>query len=168
MDPRKVINALTKFVGTFGGISICMMFILMSIDVTARYIFNASLSWVYELSEYLMVACIYLGLAYTDTVGGHIRIDFLLLRFPSKLRTIIELINHLFMFGFMVILTRQAWILFEESWRLGRANMGAAQTPVAPSQLIMFIGCLLFSVHLLMRIVEIISRQQYRREMESG
>ena len=166
MNPGKLIDGVTKTIGTFGGFSIAMMFVLTSVDVTCRYVFNAPLLWVYEVTEYFMVVCVYLGLAHTDTVGGHIRIDFLLNRFRSKTRKIIELVNHLLMFGFMVLLTRQAWVLFIDSVRLGRLNMGAAHTPVAPSQLAFFIGCLVFAIHLLKKIVGLISHPANKPETE--
>lgn len=164
MDPRRVINFLPKFLGYFGGLSIFLIMVLTSFDVFFRYILNVPIVWVFEVSEYLMVACIFLGLAYTDTVGGHVSIDFIVPYFPSKIRIILNLFNQFFMFVFMVLFTWQGWVQFEDSWRLGRRSMGITQTPVAPSQFILFIGSFVFCLYLLNKIWHIIPQLSNKSE----
>ena len=159
MKPRRIIEITINIFGILGGFSVIVMFLLTSIDVICRYLFNMPLLWAYEITEYLMVTCIYLGLAYTDKIGGHIRIDFLLSRFSYKMQKIIEVVNHLFMIAFMTLLTRQSWIIFTDTIRLGKRHMGAAHTPMAPSHFIFFIGSFIFSIHLLMKTVDIIIRR---------
>jgi len=164
MDLKRLDGLMTKWVGVVGGFSTVIMFSFMSVDVIARYFLNASIAWLYEVTEYLMVILIYLGLAYCDTVDGHISIDFILVSLPNRIKKIIQIINHVLMLVFMVLLTRQAWVLFEESWRLHRGNIGAAHTPVAPSQFFMLVGCFVFALHLLVKLIGIVRGEKVNCE----
>jgi TRAP-type C4-dicarboxylate transport system permease small subunit len=152
----KVLNALPKYLGNLSGVSIFLIMVLTSVDVVLRYFFNSPLIWVLEWTEYLMVVIVYFGLAYTYTVGGHIGIDILLPYFPQTIRHILNLFNHVLMFALVVLMTWQGWVLFEDSWRLGRRHMGAGHTPEFPADLALFIGCAVFSLLLLTRIISII------------
>jgi TRAP-type C4-dicarboxylate transport system permease small subunit len=59
------------------GILILLLVAFTVIDVFFRYVFNAPLKSVYEFTEFLMAAVVFLGIAYTGWVGGHIAVDVL-------------------------------------------------------------------------------------------
>jgi len=153
---KKIINALPEFVGHLGGFSIGAIMVLTSIDVFLRYLFNSPIIWAFEVTEYLMVACVWLGLAYTDTLGGHIGIDFILPYFPPKVQKSFLLLGSVLMLFLMVIFTWQGWVQFEDSLRLNRRSMGVTQTPVAPSQFLLFIGGIVFCIQLINKITNLI------------
>ena len=54
-------------------IMVLMMFTVA--DVFLRNAFNAPLRSVYEFTEFTMAAIVFLGIAYTGWVGGHIAVD---------------------------------------------------------------------------------------------
>jgi TRAP-type transport system small permease protein len=79
------------------------------IDVAGRYLFSAPLKATYSISEVMIVFFVYMGLTYTETKGGNIRIDFLINRFPRKLQDSLEI---LFLIGGLVIIALIIWQTF--------------------------------------------------------
>jgi TRAP-type C4-dicarboxylate transport system permease small subunit len=57
------------------GVLILLLVAFTVIDVFLRYVFNTPLKSVYEFTEFIMAAIVFLGIAYTGWVGGHIAVD---------------------------------------------------------------------------------------------
>jgi len=57
------------------GILILVLMMFTVADVFLRYVFNAPFKSVYEFTEFVMAAIVFLGMAYTGWVGGHISVD---------------------------------------------------------------------------------------------
>jgi TRAP-type C4-dicarboxylate transport system permease small subunit len=70
-------------IGLFG------MMIVVVIDVIGRYAFKHPLMGAYELVGYLMAIAGPWAIAYSQVQKGHIRVDFLLKRFPHKGQAVI-------------------------------------------------------------------------------
>jgi TRAP-type transport system small permease protein len=60
-----------------GGVLLLALMVFTVADVFLRYVFNAPLKSVYEFTEFVMAAVVFLGIAYTGWVGGHIAVDML-------------------------------------------------------------------------------------------
>lgn len=60
-----------------GGVILLILMGFTVADVILRYLFNAPLKSVYEFTEFVMAAIVFLGIAYTGWVGGHIAVDML-------------------------------------------------------------------------------------------
>jgi len=67
-------------------------------EVFARYLLSQPTIWSYEVSYMLMAAVFLLGAAYTLAEEGHIRIDFLYLKFPLRRKVIVDLFGFIFVF----------------------------------------------------------------------
>jgi TRAP-type C4-dicarboxylate transport system permease small subunit len=57
------------------GVILLVLMLFTVADVFMRYVFNAPLKSVYEFTEFTMAAIVFLGIAYTGWVGGHIAVD---------------------------------------------------------------------------------------------
>jgi TRAP-type C4-dicarboxylate transport system permease small subunit len=68
-------DRLLRLLAILSGAIILLLMVFTVIDVFLRYIFNAPLKSVYEFTEFVMAAIVFLGLAYTGWVGGHISVD---------------------------------------------------------------------------------------------
>jgi TRAP-type C4-dicarboxylate transport system permease small subunit len=60
-----------------GGLIVLLLMAFTVVDVFLRYFFNAPLKSVYEFTEFTMAAIVFLGIAYTGWLGGHIAVDML-------------------------------------------------------------------------------------------
>lgn len=70
---------------------VLLLVISICYDVFARYLFNAPTIWSYSLSYMLGAVFSALGLAYVYSIGGNVRVDVLYIRFPPKLKLILDL-----------------------------------------------------------------------------
>lgn len=83
----------SKISRSFYKISCLLLFIMpfpVFFDVLARYLFSKSIPGAIEIESYLLLIIVFLSLAYTQFHEGHIRIDFLISKFPEWARNIID------------------------------------------------------------------------------
>src|SRR5262245_35474029 len=79
--------------GYVAGAGLLGMTVGVSLDVSVRYLLGAGTKYATEISGYIVVAIVFLGLAYTQQTKGHIQIDFLIKRLPTRLQRWVRLFN---------------------------------------------------------------------------
>jgi len=67
--------ALETALNVFGASTIIALMFLVTCDVGGRYLFNHPLPGQMEITEMLMVMAVFSGMAYTQRVHGHVRMD---------------------------------------------------------------------------------------------
>lgn len=70
-----VFERFLRLLAYVGGLILLILMGFTVADVCLRYFFNAPLKSVYEFTEFVMAAVVFLGIAYTGWVGGHIAVD---------------------------------------------------------------------------------------------
>lgn len=95
---RRINRYLNRIANIISAIVIFIMMFYITADVLGRDIFSRPIPGTYEVSEMLMVLVVFLGLAYTQAMGGHIRTEVLLRFFPPRGRLIVEIISNLAFF----------------------------------------------------------------------
>jgi len=68
-------DRLLRLLALVSGVLILVLMAFTVLDVFLRYVFNAPFKSVYEFTEFVMAAIVFLGMAYTGWVGGHISVD---------------------------------------------------------------------------------------------
>jgi TRAP-type C4-dicarboxylate transport system permease small subunit len=64
-----------RYLALAAGVLLLILTVFTVVDVFLRYVFNAPLRSVYEVTEFLMAAIVFLAVAYTGWVGAHISVD---------------------------------------------------------------------------------------------
>jgi C4-dicarboxylate transporter, DctQ subunit len=82
------INQSIAVIGISGGVAIAF------VNVVARYVFDASLTWATELTVFLFLWSAFFGAAYCFKKDAHIAIDIVLAAVPSRLAKVMLLISH--------------------------------------------------------------------------
>ncbi|WP_422180285.1 TRAP transporter small permease [Aestuariivita sp.] len=85
------------------------------IDVVGRYIFNAPLSGASEMTEFLLLGIIFIGLPAITLDDGHITIDLVTSQLPQMATSILAFFARLLSAVFFAIL---GWQLLEHAERL--------------------------------------------------
>jgi TRAP-type C4-dicarboxylate transport system permease small subunit len=86
-------------------IFLIMMVIVMGIQVIARYVFSASLSWSEELTRYLFVCSGFLSASYCIKHNLSIKITQLIELLPEKIMNLFKLISYMIQMAFFIYLT---------------------------------------------------------------
>jgi TRAP-type C4-dicarboxylate transport system permease small subunit len=66
-----------------------VIILLICIDVGMRYFFNEPQVWAAEVCEYLMFAIAFMGAPWLLKQGGHVNVDIVVDRVPSKTRRLL-------------------------------------------------------------------------------
>lgn len=91
-----------------GYISMAFLFIMpwpVFYDVMARFFFKGSLPGCIEIESYTLLIIVFFGLAFVQSRGGHIRIDFILSRLPKWIQNILECFHNLICFLFFGLMS---------------------------------------------------------------
>lgn len=102
---RRLIHGVNVAIAILAGAGIIVFTLMTTIEVVRRYLFNAPSSWAFEVSEYLLVFCAFLGMAYTLQLGAHVRVDIVYRRYPKRRRLIADSISAVFILIFWCIVT---------------------------------------------------------------
>jgi TRAP-type C4-dicarboxylate transport system permease small subunit len=133
-----------------------MMF-LTAMDVLLRYFFNRPISGAMELTEYMMVILVSLGLAYCGFVKGHVSVEVLTSRFSPKVQSILNCITYFLSFVFFLLVTWQSIKYIRLTFK---SNLVSAvlHIPTFPFIAVLALGSLVFSLVLLADFLDYLSK----------
>ena len=134
-----------------GGLAFVMMFALVR-EVGGRYFFNSPTDWAIDINAFLFVVMVYLGSAYTTTVDGHVRADFIYGQFKGKTLAIVDIIISAICIAYAVVLIWQGGSMAWESFRSAEVSSGGIRVPLFPFQILIPIGSFLVFLCFLSKI----------------
>ena len=141
--PQRISRIFAWFAGA------CILFgcgALISVDVVTRFVFKRGMIESFEISGYMLAACIGLGLAFTVTSKSNIRVDILLDAFPYRLRAACDLLAAIALAVIAVALVWFTWKTLAQSWSMNAKSTSVMQTPMVLPQGLWWIGLLWFAL----------------------
>ncbi len=147
-------KAVRKFTNILCYIAVAMLAVLMLLgasDVIGRYFFNKPIKGTLEISEILLAGIVLFGLAYTSSVGGHVRVDTFVLLFSPRLQAIVGCIVSFLSLIIFFLIGWQGAELALQSWERHR-SIDVFFIPIAPFQLFVSIGALAVCLELIVQI----------------
>ena len=166
----RLTEVITGIMYALGAISICVLFLLMFGDVSGRFLFNSPIRGTAEVSEYLLVAIAFLSLGYAQLKGAHISVETLVVHFPEKLRTALDIFFTLLAIVFFTIMTMQiaerAYLDWESNILLSRTTV---RLPVWWPSFVAALGCALLVISLGVQVLRNVLKLTglYRTSVES-
>ncbi len=137
---------------------VCVMMLLVVTQIMARAL-RTALPGIVESLELLVVAVVFLGLAYTQSVNGHIRIDVISNQLPVKWRKVLEGLLLALALGTFGIMTYVSGEAAYEAWVFGDYREGLIEYPLWPSKILIPIGVGLLSLRLLVQLIALFPRR---------
>lgn len=148
-----LIRHLVYTLGIASGITLMLIMGLICSEVFCRYALNRPILGTVEISEHMLVFIVFAGLAYTQSVGGHIKIEVVTRHLPPRAQhilRIIALVIALLIFATIAWRTGQAaW----ESWQIKEVRWGALPLPTWPVKFAVPVGSLLLCLQLIIDLV---------------
>ena len=111
-----------------------------TLDVVLRYVFNAPLPEMFQLTEFMMVGVVYLAVAYVQQLKDHIKIETATDWLPQKAQNILDIFGYGVGFCIFAVITWQTGRLAWEAWDTQDYTMGVVQFPLWPAKTILPIG----------------------------
>jgi TRAP-type mannitol/chloroaromatic compound transport system permease small subunit len=143
----RIIDSISEYMGRVMRWVCLILVLVLTYEVTARYVFNAPTIWAHETSRMLGATIASLGWAYVHRHHGHVRVDAIYAHLSQKGRTIVDIVcTLLFLLPLIIILAYTAaerfWFSFSMSERLLETYW---YPPAAPIRLVVFIGLCIFA-----------------------
>ena len=130
-----------RAIGLIGGIVIIILMLLTVFIVVMRYVVKNPQAWAFDISVFLQVGVVFLGVAYALLEGAHIRIDTILVRLSKRTNLVMDIIA---MFMILIFSGFLVWSGTKEAldnW--GGISNSTAMLPIFPSYAVIPIGAFL-------------------------
>ncbi|MFK5983845.1 MAG: TRAP transporter small permease [Pseudomonadota bacterium] len=147
----RLLFKLESLLNLLGGIVIFLLVFLATANVLGRWIFNLPISGYIDWVEQSMAFMAFLGIAYTQRLGGHIRMDMLIGRLHGIRLWIVECISALIMLFITLILVYGSYLHFMRAYSIGDSSLDI-DLPIWPAKLVVTIALSILALRLLLQI----------------
>jgi len=149
---------LEMFMCLLSGIAIFSLMVLAVVSVGGRNTIGQPLPGYVDFIEQVLPMIAFLGIAYTQREGGHIRMDILVGKLKGRPLWLAEIITTFFMLLLMLILIWGAWKFFDRSFDFTRPLWSSDSSldlniPLWPTKLIVPIAFSVLALRLLWQMV---------------
>ena len=153
----KVAQPLCAAVHRVGLASLFTMMVLTVGDVAGRYFFTKPILGTFELTEFMLAVLVFCSLGYTQVCKGHIRIDVVASRLPSRAQAVIDALIYLGSLGLFSLVIWQSTANAIRLWR-GHNVSGILGVPIYPFLIVVAVGSFLFCLALVIDFLNSLSK----------
>jgi C4-dicarboxylate transporter DctQ subunit len=121
-------------------------------QVLGRQLFNAPISGYIDFVELSMATFAFLGVAYCQRLGGHVRMEMTIKAVKGRARWLLEALGTLVALFVVAVLAWYGYEHFLRAWQLGDSTIDA-ELPVWPSKLVVPIAFALLWLRLLVQLI---------------
>jgi len=154
---RRFEGVLSKIEDYLNLASVFIIMFLMffaTTEIIGRYIFNSPVPGHVEIVELIMVGIVFFGIAYTQRVDGHVRMELFVTRvLKGRSYHIAEALTNilsLFVYVFILVYTFKATLF---AYQIGD-NTSYLYWPTWPSKLAVPLGCLFLCIRFAVEIIQ--------------
>jgi len=132
-------------------VTMAAMVLIIFLQIIMRYVFNNSLTWSEEITRYIFLWQIWVGVSFAVKSSKHIRVDIIKDFLSAKGKVIIEMVATVIWLAFGVFLFYRAGIVTSKVYTSGQLAP-ATQIPMWIPYLSVFVGSGLMIFRLLQKI----------------
>lgn len=134
-----------------GGIVIFLLVFLATANVLGRWIFSLPISGYIDWVEQAMAFFAFLGIAYTQRQGGHIRMDMLVANIHGRTLWFTELVSTLLMLMVTLVLIYGSYLHFLRAFQIGDSSLDI-NLPTWPAKLVVPVALSVLAIRLMLQI----------------
>ncbi|WP_412506966.1 TRAP transporter small permease subunit [Roseovarius sp. SYSU LYC5161] len=139
------------------GLAVFSLMVLAVVSVGGRNFFNQPLPGYVDWIEQIMPLIAFMGVAYTQRDGGHIRMDIFVGMFRGRVLWLIELITTVLVLALMLLLVWGSWAHFERSFDWNAPMWSRDSTmdiglPIWPAKILAPIAFAVLSLRLMLQV----------------
>lgn len=158
----RVVRALQRPMLSVAGLLLFAMMLHVVADVFARYLFNHPITGTLEIvSNYYMVAIVFLPLAMVQLHGGHVKVEIFTAWFGPRVIAIFDIFAALLMLLYVGLM---AWFVLQSALHqtlIGeKLKVGVALLPVWPARWFAPIGAVVFLLALVATVIQHVRKLQ--------
>ena len=138
---------------TISGVLIVLMMVITTIDTFLRQAFNRPIPGVYELESMMLVAIVFLGVAYVQGQKRHISLDLVTSHLTGTVKMTLDFLGSVIFLIVAVLITWRMGIQAYDAMLTGDYFYGVVQFPMWPAKTILTLGTALLSIRLITDII---------------
>lgn len=146
------IENIFLFIGV--GMLLIMMF-LGAGDVLGRYLFNHPIKGTLEISQLMMAGVALLCWGYTQAIKGHISIEILLMRYPARVQSIINLFSLILTILIFGLITWQSTLIAVETMKQSRM-LENIPLPLFPFKFMVPVGAFVLCLEAITQLIQLL------------
>ncbi len=139
--PRIVnrLNVISKLMSRISSVVLFFMMVLTIADVIGRKVFSHSILGTVELTEFMMLAVVFFGLAHTEVLNGNIKVDLFICRLEKTAQGFVDMVTQFVCF-FLCGLLAWATLIYSEQMRASGEVSQDLWLPIYPFIYIVAVG----------------------------
>jgi TRAP-type C4-dicarboxylate transport system permease small subunit len=145
---------LEKWLNGLSAAVLTGMMLLVAANVFGRYLFNYPILGTLELTEFCMVAAVYMALSFTQLEKAHINIDLMTMLLSSRKALACNLMTYLMGFIFFALIVWQGSRMTLESYAMKEVTFGTIEMLEWPVKLFVPFGSLVICIRFLLDAVQ--------------
>ncbi len=148
---------LETWLALLGGLAVFGLMVLAVVSVSGRNLFNHPLPGYVDWIEQAMPLIAFIGISYTQRLGGHIRMDILVGKLTGRSLWLVEFISTLIMLVLMLLLVWGSFAHFQRAFDFSaplwsRDSSLDIRLPMWPAKLIVPVAFSVLSLRLLLQL----------------
>jgi len=151
---KKSVQKANRLIAGIGACSLIPLMILTTLDVVGRDVFNYPVPGTVELSQYLLVTFVLMGLAYTQQAKGHVPVSVLTSRLPLRGQLLLKITSSLLGLFLFSLLAWQGWEIAMEE----RTVSDLLRIPQSPFRILVAVAAFLTFLELLIDLGDAIGK----------
>lgn len=154
-----LLERLARWFAVLAGAGLFMMMAVGALDVTSGKLVGRPVPGAFEATEALLAACALLPLARVRSLGGHIRVDVLVERFPARARRALGMFGDALSLALFSVLAWQGWLYAAHSISVLEYQAGPVSFPVYPAKIALALALTLMALYSLGRVLAPLARE---------
>jgi TRAP-type C4-dicarboxylate transport system permease small subunit len=142
---------LEKLLTLAGGVVIFLLVFLATTNVLGRWVFDLPISGYIDWVEQAMAFMAFLGIAYTQREGGHIRMDMLVGNIRGRPLWFTELLSTVLMLGVTLVLIYGSYLHFLRAFEIGDSSLDI-NLPTWPAKLVVPVALSVLALRFMLQI----------------
>ena len=147
----RFVHAIEKFTALISGLGIFALMLLGVAHVLGRKFFDLPVFGYIDIVEIMMAFMVFLGLAYTERLGGHIRMELFVSFLKGRWLALFEIVGVVLGLAISGILLVYSWDHAMRALYLGDSSIDA-QIPLWPSKLVVPVALAMLFIRLLVSL----------------
>ena len=146
----QVFHRLESLLNLVGGLVILLLVFLATANILGRWLFSLPVDGYVDWVEQAMAFLAFLGIAYTQREGGHIRMDILVTHLHGRLLWVTELLSTLIMLAITLVLIYGSSLHFLRAYSIGDSSLDI-NLPTWPAKLVVPVSLTILALRLLLQ-----------------
>ena len=153
---RRFVDGASELSSFIAGLCVLFLVFGTTYDVLQRGITGRGIPGIIEYAEIFLIALVYLSIANTQRIGGHVSSTIVSDRLPARISIIGEILGLLLVSVIIFPVIQRAYTIAVASYVDKEYRLGSAAVTLWPSRAAMALGLLMLVVQVLLHIARLV------------